>query len=75
MFGEEYVVTRNDIAKYQLCKQMTVQQLLLGNSSVDTLFPPATGEHWIMEETFSAQSVPGVGRAGWLLQLREVRSW
>jgi hypothetical protein len=27
------------IAKWQLCEQSTVQQPLLGNSSLDTLFP------------------------------------
>jgi hypothetical protein len=51
-------VTRRLIAKKQLCKQATVQQPLLGNSSVETFFTPAPRENAIMEETFSVWFVP-----------------
>jgi hypothetical protein len=34
-----YIITYRYIAKWQLCKQRTVRQPLLGNSSVDILFP------------------------------------
>jgi hypothetical protein len=40
-------------------KQTTVQQPLLGNSSVDVL-SPVTREHAIMEETFPVWSVSGL---------------
>jgi hypothetical protein len=32
-----YVVSRRHLAQKQMCKQATVQQPLLGNSSVDTV--------------------------------------
>jgi hypothetical protein len=51
-----YCVTYRSIAKSQLCKQPTVKQPLLGDNSVDTLFPRPR-ENTIMEETFSLRSV------------------
>jgi hypothetical protein len=45
------IATCRPIAKSQLCKQATVRQPLLGNSSVDTL---STTEHAIMENNNSS---------------------
>jgi hypothetical protein len=33
------IVTYRPISKLQVCKQVAIQESLLGNSSVDTLFP------------------------------------
>jgi hypothetical protein len=46
-------------AKQRLCKQAKVQQPLLGNGSVNTLFPRKR-EHAITEVTLSVRSGPGL---------------